>query len=118
MSQNLIVLFIYAGITVSVAVFILTASYFIGPRRQRQVKNTPYECGMPLISPAQGRFSVKFYLVAMAFLLFDIETVFLIPWALVYKELGMKGFFEAGIFVAILGFGLYYLWKKGALEWD
>ena len=90
----------------------------LGTRRKTAVKQSPYESGMPVLGDARERFSVKFYLVAMLFILFDIETVFLIPWAVLYKRLGVPGLIEIGIFFVVLGFGLAYLWKRGGLEWD
>lgn len=118
MSSNLIFLIIYILLAIATAGGMLFASYLLGPRRNRELKDTPYECGMPILGTARERFSVKFYLTALAFLLFDIETVFLIPWAVVYKSLGVTGLVEAVIFILILAFGLYYIWERGALEWD
>ena len=79
---------------------------------------SPYECGMEPIGDTQGRFSVKFYLVAMLFILFDIEAIFLYPWAVVYRELLMSGFIEMLIFVVLILSGFFYIWKKGALDWS
>ncbi|MBI5359120.1 MAG: NADH-quinone oxidoreductase subunit A [Planctomycetes bacterium] len=118
MSSNLLFLIIYTLLAIATAGGMLFASYLLGPRRNRELKDTPYECGMPILGTARERFSVKFYLTALAFLLFDIETVFLIPWAVVYKSLGVTGLVEAVIFILILAFGLYYIWERGALEWD
>jgi NADH-quinone oxidoreductase subunit A len=100
------------------AVVSLFGSWLLGMKRPRPEKLVPYECGMTPIGTARGRMSVKFYLVAMLFLLFDIEAVFLFPWAVVYRELKLFGFFEMLVFIiAILG-GYIYVWKKGALEWE
>jgi NADH-quinone oxidoreductase subunit A len=77
-----------------------------------------YECGVPLVGDSRERFSVQFYMVAIMFILFDIETVFLIPWAVLHRELGPAGLVEVGIFLVVLGFGLIYLWKRGGLAWD
>jgi NADH-quinone oxidoreductase subunit A len=98
----------------------LYTGYFLSPRKASAMKLDTYECGMPMseISATRDRFSVRFYLVAIMFILFDIETVFLIPWAVLYKQLGVAGLVEIGIFFAVLGFGLAYLWKRGGLEWD
>ncbi|MBW2184972.1 MAG: NADH-quinone oxidoreductase subunit A [Deltaproteobacteria bacterium] len=93
-------------------------SFLVGPKKPSAVKLAPYECGMPLIGTARERFSVKFYIVAVLFILFDIETVFLYPWAVVFKKLGMFGFVEMGVFIVILLVGYVYVWKKGALEWE
>ena len=94
-------------------------SMLFGPKKSTPVKMEPYECGVP--SPThvrQGKLSVKFFLVAMLFLVFDIEVVFLFPWAVVYKSLGALGLVEMGLFIAVLAAGLAYAWKKGALDWE
>jgi NADH-quinone oxidoreductase subunit A len=82
------------------------------------VKDQPYECGVDPQGSTRERFSVKFYLVAMIFILFDIETVFLYPWAVVYRELKLFAFFEMFLFVALILSGFFYIWKKGALAWS
>lgn len=91
---------------------------FLGPRKPSVVKSEAFECGNPATGPAWGRFSVKFYLTAILFIVFDIEVVFLYPWAILFRRLGMFGFVEMTVFVAILTLGLAYVWRKGALEWD
>jgi len=96
----------------------LILSYACGPKKPDARKLSPYECGMPPVGTARERFSVKFYLVAMLFLLFDIEAVFLFPWAVVYRELKLFGFFEMLLFIAVILAGYIYAWKKGALEWE
>ena len=93
-------------------------SYVIGMRKPTPQKQAPYECGMQPVGNARERFSVKFYLVAMLFLLFDIEAVFLFPWAVVYRDLKLFGFFEMLLFIAVVLAGYVYVWKKGALEWE
>jgi NADH-quinone oxidoreductase subunit A len=93
-------------------------SLILGMRKPTPEKLTPYECGMQPVGTARERFSVKFYLVAMLFLLFDIEAVFLFPWAVVYRDLKLFGFFEMVVFIAIVFAGYVYVWKKGALEWE
>lgn len=82
------------------------------------VKSTPYESGMTPVGNAKERFSVKFYLVAMVFILFDIEAIFLYPWAVVYRELKLFAFFEMLVFVVLVLCGFYYIWKKGVLDWS
>ncbi len=90
----------------------------LGKRRPTPEKEEPFECGeAPFAGPA-GRFSVKFYLVAMLFIIFDVEIIFLFPWAVLYRRLGIFGLYEMAIFLAVLGIGLCYAWKKGALEWE
>jgi NADH-quinone oxidoreductase subunit A len=96
----------------------LVVSRFLGPRKPSAIKAESFECGNPPTGPAWGRFSVKFYLTAILFIVFDVEVVFLYPWALVFRRLGGFGFVEMMIFVGILTLGLAYVWGKGALEWD
>ena len=97
-------------------------SAILGTRKYSRMKMQPYECGMTPIGDAQHRFSVKFYLVAMLFILFDVEAIFLIPWAVVYRDLlkkyGSFGFWEMIIYIAILLVGFFYIWKKGVLDWN
>ena len=93
-------------------------SLILGMRKPNPRKLSPYECGMQPVGNARERFSVKFYLVAMLFLLFDIEAVFLFPWAVVYRDLKLFGFFEMLLFIVIVLAGYLYVWKKGALEWE
>ncbi|MDZ4257078.1 MAG: NADH-quinone oxidoreductase subunit A [Gemmatimonadales bacterium] len=103
------------------AALILGASQLLSSRRLTTVKGEAYESGMPSLGQARERFSVKFYLVAMLFIVFDIETVFLIPWAVAFQQLeGMAGILllEMLTFVAILGVGYVYVWKRGAFQWD
>lgn len=93
-------------------------SSLIGQKKFTKVKMAPYECGCEPIGTARERFPIKFYLIAMLFILFDIEAVFLYPWAILYKKLGMFGLVEMGLFIVILFVGYIYVWKKGALEWE
>jgi NADH-quinone oxidoreductase subunit A len=99
------------------AVAVVTLSWIIGYRRPTRAKMSPYECGMTPIGDAQGRFSVKFYLVAMLFILFDVEAVFLYPWAVILRDLKMFGFWEMLVYIGIVLVGYFYIWKKGALDW-
>ncbi len=89
-----------------------------GPKRKSQVKNEPYESGMSPIGPGTRRMPVRFYLIAVLFILFDIEVVFFLPWAVVFRQLGLFGLIEMAIFIIILLVGYVYAWKKGALEWE
>jgi NADH-quinone oxidoreductase subunit A len=100
------------------AVATLAASHFLGRRIDDPAKLEPYECGVTPVGTARERFHTRFYLVAMLFIVFDIETVFIYPWAVVFKQLAIFGLIEMGVFVAILLAGLVYVWGKGALEWD
>jgi NADH-quinone oxidoreductase subunit A len=93
-------------------------STLFGPRKPTPEKLAPYECGMPPVSDARERHPVKFYLVAMIFLLFDIEVAFLYPWAMALRDLAWVGFVQILVFFAILLAGYAYVWKKGALNWD
>ncbi len=96
----------------------LVMSSLIGQKKITQVKVSPYESGCEPVGTARERFSIKFYLIAMLFILFDIECVFLYPWAIIFKKLGMFGLMEMGVFIIILFVGYIYVWKKGALEWE
>ncbi|NCG56225.1 MAG: NAD(P)H-quinone oxidoreductase subunit 3 [Proteobacteria bacterium] len=115
---DLLSLTIFIILTIVVGVVLLLLSELLGPRRRDPEKETIYECGVPLLDSAREPFTVKFYLVAILFILFDIATVFLLPYAVVYKKLGIVGLAEMGVFLLILAGGLVYLWKRGALEWD
>ena len=99
------------------AIVILIVAFLFRPKKVSAAKNIPYECGMDPSGESTGRYSVKFYIIAVLFVVFDVETVFLFPWAVKYKALGLFGFMEMFIFLAILVVGLYYAWKKRALEW-
>jgi len=93
-------------------------SQFLGPRKPTPEKAAPYECGMPAVGDARERQSVKFYLVAMIFLLFDIEVAFLYPWAVAFRDLGMTGFWQLLTFFLLLATGYVYIWRKGAFDWS
>ena len=110
-----LVLFVIIGITVLVMVLL---SKLLGPKQPRPAKADVFECGSRPVGSPRERFSIQFYLVAILFLLFDIEAVFLFPWAVLYKELGIFGLVEMTVFLAILGAGLVYVFKRGALEWE
>jgi NADH-quinone oxidoreductase subunit A len=105
-------------IAMAIAAGMLVTSAILGRRVRNRVKDLPYECGITPIGSTRERFSVKFYLVAMVFILFDIETVFLYPWAVVFRELRMFAFVEMLVFVALILSGFFYIWKKGALAWS
>lgn len=111
----LVVMFALAGIVV--LALLLVASK-LGPRSINPTKAEPFESGNPPRGDARARFSVKFYLVAMLFLIFDLEVVFLYPWAIYFRQLGIFGLVQMGVFLLILTIGYIYIWKKGALEWD
>jgi NADH-quinone oxidoreductase subunit A len=100
-----------------IAIALVTLSYVIGRKVKNRVKDMPYECGIAPTGDARERFSVKFYLVAMLFILFDIEAIFLYPWAVVYKQLKMFAFVEMLAFVVLIMAGFFFVWKKGVLDW-
>ena len=118
MLESYLPILVLIGIAFAFAIAVVILSRLIGPNKPNDIKLAPYECGMPLLSSAQDRFSIKFYIIAMLFILFDIEAVFLYPWAVMYKRLGVFGFVEMGVFIMILLVGFVYVWKKGALEWE
>ena len=105
-------------IAVVVASALVALSYLLGNRVKSRLKDTPYESGIAPTGSARERFSVKFYLVAIVFILFDIEAIFLFPWAVVYRELKMFAFVEMLLFIALVLVGFFYVWKKGALDWS
>lgn len=111
-------IFVLFGIAVFIAILLPVLSVSLGPRRPSARKLTPYESGITPIGQAQRRLPVKFYLIAVLFILFDIEIVFLLPWAVTFRQLGLFGLIEVLIFVAILVVGYIWVWKKGAFEWE
>jgi len=118
MLESYLPILVLIGIAFAFALGSVVLSRLIGQKKPSEVKLAPYECGMPLIGTAHERFSIKFYIIAMLFILFDIEAVFLYPWAVMFKRLGIFGFVEMGVFIVILLVGFIYVWKKGALEWE
>lgn len=115
---SILILFVIAG---GIAAVLHALASWVGPRAPNPIKAQPFECGnLPAgpASPTRQRLSVKFYIVALLFILFDMETVFLFPWAVTFRELGWIGFWSMISFVSILTLGLVYVWKKGALDWE
>jgi NADH-quinone oxidoreductase subunit A len=110
----LLIHFILAG---ALATGIVLLSWIVGQRKPTRAKLSPYECGMTPVGDARERFPVKFYVVAMLFILFDVEAVFLYPWAIIMKELKMFGFWEMLVYIGIVLVGFWYVWKKGVLDW-
>ncbi|HQT96470.1 MAG: NADH-quinone oxidoreductase subunit A [Desulfobacteria bacterium] len=106
------------AIALAMSVGFVLLSQALGPKRYDRIKFGVYECGVDPLTPAAVRVSVKFYLLAILFILFDLETTFLYPWAVLFRSLGLFGFIEMAVFVGILLVGLVYAWKKGALEWQ
>jgi NADH-quinone oxidoreductase subunit A len=117
-AQSYAPLLLHILVAMGIAGAILLASSVIGRRPPSRTKGMPYECGVQPTGDAREPFSVKFYLVAMIFILFDVEAVFLYPWAYVFRDLRWFGFFEMLIYILILLAGYVYLWKKGALDWS
>ncbi len=111
-----VILFILIGVAVGVAPQVL--GFLLGPRKPDQAKNSPYECGFEAFEDARMKFDVRYYLVAILFILFDLEIAFLFPWAVSLKEIGPTGFWAMMIFLGILVVGFAYEWKKGALDWE
>ena len=111
----LIVIF---AIAAAVVLALLLVASKVGPKSTNPAKAEPFESGNPPRGDAHIRISIKFYLVAMLFLIFDLEVVFLYPWAIYFRQLGIFGLVQMGIFLIILTIGYVYVWKKGALEWD
>ena len=109
---------IFLGIAVAIAVIAIGASVIVGPQRPDVEKNSPYECGFPPFDDARHKFDVRFYLVAILFIIFDLEVAFLFPWAISLGQIGIFGFWSMIIFLGILTIGFVYEWRKGALEWE
>jgi NADH-quinone oxidoreductase subunit A len=107
-----------ALIACAVGAGMIGISFLLGKKLKNKVKDSPYECGVAPIGSARERFSVKFYLVAMIFILFDLEAIFLFPWVVVYKDLGWFGFVVMLLFVDLILGGFYYIYKKGVLDWS
>jgi NADH-quinone oxidoreductase subunit A len=115
--QGWLSIFIMIVLGAGFALTSVVLSGLLGPRRPTPEKSAPYECGMPPVGDARERQSVKFYLVAMIFLLFDIEVAFLYPWAMALRQLGWPGFVQVVLFLALLLAGYVYVWRKGVLDW-
>lgn len=111
-----ILLFILVGLAVGVAPLVL--GKLLSPSKPDEAKNSPYECGFEAFEDARMKFDVRYYLVAILFILFDLEIAFLFPWAVVLQEIGLAGFIAMLVFLGVLVIGFIYEWMKGALEWD
>lgn len=112
----LLLMFVVTGLLVGVILFL---GSLLGPKRSgNKMKNSPFECGFQPFQLPTDRFFVRFYLIAMLFILFDIEVIFLYPWAVVFKSLGFNGFMGILIFILVLGAGYIYAWRKGAFQWE
>ncbi len=118
MSSSYLPVLILFGVSILNAVGMLAAAHILNPRRPTGQKDMPYESGMIPLGDTRARFSVKFYMVAISFIIFDLEMIFLIQWAVEMRYLGWEGFIAVSIFTAILVVGLIYEWRKGGLDWD
>jgi len=115
---NYVPVLIFILIAVGLVAMIVVLSELLGKKKHFPAKDLPYECGMDPIGDARSRYTVRFYVIAMFFIVFDIEAIFLYPWAVVFKPLGWFGFLEMLVFISIIAVGLVYVWGKGALEWE
>ena len=109
---------IFLGIAIGLAGLMVVASYFVAPQRPDSEKVSAYECGFEAFDDARSKFDVRFYLVAILFIIFDLEVAFLFPWAVSLSETGVFGFWSMFVFLAVLTIGFIYEWRKGALEWE
>jgi NADH-quinone oxidoreductase subunit A len=117
MPQNYVPAFIFIAVVGLLIPITLVFAALVRPNRPNKIKLMPYECGIDPIDSARGRYTIRYYIVAILFVVFDVETIFLFPWAVRFKALGMFGLVEMLIFLAILVVGYVWIWQKGALEW-
>ncbi len=118
MSHDLIVLGLLLLFSLLLGAFLLVIPRLFGARSSQAGLLDVFECGVPLLDGTQRRMQVRFYVIAIVFIVFDVEAVFLFPWAVLFKRLGMFGFIEMLFFLTVLALGLIYVWRKGGLEWD
>jgi NADH-quinone oxidoreductase subunit A len=111
----ILVTFALAGVVICV---LRGVNYFLAPKSNNPIRQEAFECGNPPSGSGFGRFSVKFYMTAILFIIFDVEVVFMYPWAVIYRQLGWFGLAEMLVFMSVLAVALLYVWRKGALEWD
>ena len=105
-------------VATGIGIALLIIGNLLGPKRPTLQKLSPYECGFEAFEDARMQFDVRYYLIAIQFIVFDLEIIFIVPWATVFRELGVLGLIEMGIFAGMLLLGFVYVWKKGALEWE
>ncbi|HMU54355.1 MAG TPA: NADH-quinone oxidoreductase subunit A [Nitrospira sp.] len=115
---NYLPVLLFIGIAVAFGAVSLLVGRLVRPSRPYRAKLSPYESGSPLFSDARIQFPMRYYIIAMLFVIFDIEVIFILPWAVRFQSLGLLGLVEMLVFIGILLVGLWYAWKKGALEWD
>ena len=118
MLENYLPILIFMAVALVFGVIPLLLGSLVGPRRPNQAKDAPYECGFEAFEDSRMKFDVRYYLVAILFIIFDLEIAFLFPWAVVLDTIGLFGLFAMGIFLSILIIGFIYEWKKGALDWE
>lgn len=116
--QNYLPVLIFMIIGVAVGLIAPVLGYLLSPKKPNPEKLSTYECGFPTFNDSRSPFDVRYYLVAILFIIFDLETAFLVPWAVVFRQLGWVGMVSMGIFLGLLTIGFIYEWKKGALEWE
>ena len=118
MVANYLPVLIFTAVAVIFGLAILVLGLSLGPRTQDDAKDSPYECGFEAFEDARMQFDVRYYLVAILFIIFDLEIAFLFPWAVAIREVGLVGFLAMAVFLILLTIGFIYEWKKGALDWD
>jgi NADH-quinone oxidoreductase subunit A len=118
MLSNYLPVLIFVVVALAMAVVVIGLGYFLGTHRPDSEKLSPYECGFESFEDARMKFDVRYYLVAILFIIFDLEIAFLFPWAIVLDQIGLFGFASMAVFLGILVIGFIYEWKKGALEWE
>ena len=118
MLENYLPILIFILVGIGVGIGPMAIGFILGPRRPDSEKNSPYECGFEAFEDARMKFDVRFYLVAILFIIFDLEIAFLFPWAIVLDQIGLFGLLAMAVFLGILVIGFIYEWKKGALEWE
>jgi NADH-quinone oxidoreductase subunit A len=109
---------LFLAVSTAVGITLMVLGNFLGPKRPESEKLSPYECGFEAFEDARMQFDVRYYLIAILFIAFDLEIAFVFPWAIIFRQLGMVGLVEMGIFLGLLVLGFVYVWKKGALEWE
>lgn len=118
MLENYLPVLIFMAVGIGFGLIPVAAGFLLGPRKPDSEKNSPYECGFEPFEDTRMRFDVRYYLVAILFIIFDLEIAFLFPWAVVLDEIGLFGYLAMMLFLGILVIGFIYEWKKGALEWE
>ena len=109
---------LFLAVAAGIGIALIVIGNLLGPKRPGAEKLAPYECGFEAFEDARARFDVRYYLIAILFIVFDLEIAFVFPWALVFRELGVFGLIEMGVFLSLLVIGFVYVWKRGALEWE